>query len=80
VADVGVKGAKDFFQAKAAEVGDSVAARDQAYRDTVKKKSEEKAKSKAAFKDKSTLFREADAAIMAEQEKEKKEKEKLKTT
>jgi len=56
VAQEGVSGAKDFFEAKSAALNSSVEEKDRAYRDEVKKKNEAKAKSKAAFKEKAAIF------------------------
>jgi len=56
VSDVGVGGAKNFFEAKAASLNDNVGERDRAYREEVKKKNEEKRKNKAAFRDLASKF------------------------
>eukprot|EP01102_Stenamoeba_stenopodia_P001456 TRINITY_DN1125_c0_g2_i2.p1 TRINITY_DN1125_c0_g2~~TRINITY_DN1125_c0_g2_i2.p1 ORF type:complete len:180 (+),score=55.92 TRINITY_DN1125_c0_g2_i2:30-542(+) len=56
VGAAGVGGAKNFFEQKASAQNDSVAEKDKAYRDEVKRKNEEKAKSKAAFREKMGNF------------------------
>lgn len=56
VGEAGVHNAKGFFEQKAAAENDSVAAKDKEYREEVKKKNQEKAASKSAFKDKINQF------------------------
>ncbi len=56
VQEVGVKGAKSFFEEKGKDVSAEMAAKDAAYREEVKKKNEEKKVSQAAFKEKFSQF------------------------
>eukprot|EP01105_Mastigella_eilhardi_P007532 TRINITY_DN18981_c0_g1_i1.p1 TRINITY_DN18981_c0_g1~~TRINITY_DN18981_c0_g1_i1.p1 ORF type:complete len:184 (+),score=61.88 TRINITY_DN18981_c0_g1_i1:38-553(+) len=56
VGQVGVGGAKGFFEAKAAASTDSTAEKDREYREGVKAKNQQKAASRAAFKEKASLF------------------------
>jgi len=56
VAQEGVGGAKNFFEQKAAATTNSAEEKDRAYREEVKRKNEDKAKSKAAFKEKAAQF------------------------
>lgn len=56
VEDVGVGGAKNFFEQKAAELNDNVAERDRAYREQRKKEMEAKRQNKAAFREKAAMF------------------------
>eukprot|EP00727_Mastigamoeba_balamuthi_P009880 m51a1_g5514 hypothetical protein (420) ;mRNA; r:394800-396978 len=56
VSAAGVGGAKGFFEAKAAELNDSVSEKDREYREQVKKEREAKAASRAAFKEKASAF------------------------
>ena len=52
----GVGGAKQFFEAKAAETVSSTEEKDRAYREEVKRKNQEKAQARAAFKDRIAHF------------------------
>eukprot|EP00008_Paramoeba_atlantica_P006912 CAMPEP_0201487598 /NCGR_PEP_ID=MMETSP0151_2-20130828/13924_1 /ASSEMBLY_ACC=CAM_ASM_000257 /TAXON_ID=200890 /ORGANISM="Paramoeba atlantica, Strain 621/1 / CCAP 1560/9" /LENGTH=168 /DNA_ID=CAMNT_0047872681 /DNA_START=8 /DNA_END=514 /DNA_ORIENTATION=- len=56
VGDVGVGGAKGFFESKAAALNENPAAKDAAYRAEVKAKNEEKAANKKAFQDRIKNF------------------------
>mmetsp|Transcript_30475 Transcript_30475/g.76506 ORF Transcript_30475/g.76506 Transcript_30475/m.76506 type:complete len:180 (-) Transcript_30475:80-619(-) len=56
VKDVGVKGAKGFFEEKAAALNDDVAARDRAFHEKKKAEAEAARARKNAFKDKAALF------------------------
>ena len=56
VAEVGVGGARGFFEAKAAALNDSPAEKDRAYREEKKREAEAKRAAKSAFKDRVSAF------------------------
>ena len=56
VTEVGVGGAKSFFETKAKAIADDPAERDRAYHEQRKEASKQKAASKAAFKDRAAMF------------------------
>eukprot|EP00276_Gloeochaete_wittrockiana_P013275 CAMPEP_0184331296 /NCGR_PEP_ID=MMETSP1089-20130417/620_1 /TAXON_ID=38269 ORGANISM="Gloeochaete wittrockiana, Strain SAG46.84" /NCGR_SAMPLE_ID=MMETSP1089 /ASSEMBLY_ACC=CAM_ASM_000445 /LENGTH=170 /DNA_ID=CAMNT_0026654119 /DNA_START=36 /DNA_END=548 /DNA_ORIENTATION=+ len=56
VADVGVGGARGFFEAKASALNDSPAEKDRAYREEKKREADAKRAAKSAFKDRLAGF------------------------
>lgn len=56
VQEVGVGGARGFFEARAAAINDSPAEKDRAYREEKKREADEARAKKAAFKDKIGAF------------------------